>query len=78
MKIEIANAALVDSKRLNYYIDYLYERKHRDGFLYRDCARLVKSARNTFAACMLACGDAMLQCHIFCCGSHRLVIFRIQ
>jgi malate dehydrogenase (oxaloacetate-decarboxylating)(NADP+) len=56
--IEIANAALVEPDRLNYYIDYLYKRNFRNGMLYRDCARLVKSARNTFASCMLACGDA--------------------
>ncbi len=56
--IEISNAALVDRERLNYYIDYLYKKNYRNGFLYRDCARMVKSARNTFAACMLACSDA--------------------
>lgn len=56
--IEISNAALVDRGRLNHYIDYLYNKNSRHGFLYRDCARLVKSARNTFASCMLACGDA--------------------
>jgi malate dehydrogenase (oxaloacetate-decarboxylating)(NADP+) len=56
--VEIANAALVSSERLNHYIDYLYKRNYREGLLYRDCARLVKSARNTFASCMLACGDA--------------------
>lgn len=56
--IEVTNAALIDSDRLNSYIDYIYQKKERSGLLYRDCARLVKSARNAFASCMLACGDA--------------------
>lgn len=53
--IEIANAANIPD--LNLYIDYLYSRLQRKGYLYRDCARLVKSDRNIFAACMLANGD---------------------
>ena len=56
--IEICNAALVDKERLDHYINYLYKKNHREGLLYRDCARLVKSDRNSFASCMLACGDA--------------------
>jgi malate dehydrogenase (oxaloacetate-decarboxylating)(NADP+) len=56
--IEISNAALAKRERLDYYIEHLYQKNYRNGFLYRDCARMVKSARNSFAACMLACGDA--------------------
>ena len=53
--IKIDNAAL--SKRNDDYIDYMYRKLQRDGFLYRSCVRAVKTDRNIFAACMLACGD---------------------
>ncbi len=53
--IEITNAAI--NKSVNKYVDYLYEKLQRNGFLYRDVARMVKNDRNTYAACMLACGD---------------------
>jgi malate dehydrogenase (oxaloacetate-decarboxylating)(NADP+) len=58
--IEIANAAV--SKHTDQYIEYLYPRLNRQGFLYRDVARMVKNDRNIFAACMLAMGhgDAMI------------------
>lgn len=58
--IEIANAAV--SKHVDEYIDYLYPRLQRQGFLHRDVARMVKNDRNIFAACMLAKGhgDAMI------------------
>lgn len=55
--IEICNAAIIDSSRLDDYIKYLYQKNQRNGLLYRDCIRMVKNARNTFASCMLACGD---------------------
>lgn len=54
--ITIMNAAITPD--LNKYIDFLYGKLQRQGYLYRDCARLVKSDRNIFAACMVACGDA--------------------
>ncbi len=54
--ITVMNAAI--NNNLNKYIDYLYKKLQRMGYLYRDCARLVKSDRNIFAACMIACGDA--------------------
>ncbi|MFC3125335.1 NADP-dependent malic enzyme [Pseudoroseomonas globiformis] len=54
--IEIHNARLSDSNRR--YADYLYSRKQRQGFLFRDCQRLVNQDRNAFAACMVAAGDA--------------------
>ncbi len=40
------------------YATYLYERLQRNGFLYRDCKRLVSTDRNVFAACMVALGEA--------------------
>lgn len=54
--IEIWNAAITDQNEK--YISFLYERLKRDGFLHRDCIRMVKNDRNIFAACMLECGDA--------------------
>jgi len=54
--ILVMNAAL--NKNLSKYIDHLYSKLQRHGYLYRDCARLVKTDRNVFAACMIACGDA--------------------
>jgi malate dehydrogenase (oxaloacetate-decarboxylating)(NADP+) len=54
--IEIINAAL--SSRNSAYAAYLYERLQREGFLQRDCQRLVNQDRNHFAACMVALGDA--------------------
>ena len=54
--IEIHNARVSsDNTR---YAEWLYARKQRDGFLYRDCLRLVNNDRNVFAACMVAQGDA--------------------
>ena len=53
--VEIHNAAL--SKRTTDYANYLYERLQREGYLYRDCIRLVNNDRNNFAACMVALGD---------------------
>jgi malate dehydrogenase (oxaloacetate-decarboxylating)(NADP+) len=32
--------------------------RQREGFLLRDCQRLVNQDRNVFAACMVAMGDA--------------------
>ncbi|MFZ0067278.1 MAG: NADP-dependent malic enzyme [Pseudolabrys sp.] len=54
--IEIVNARL--STRNVAYINYLYERLQRRGYLVRDCQRLVNQDRNHFAACMVALGDA--------------------
>ncbi len=55
-EIEIHNAARSD--RNDAYRDYLYGRLQRKGYLERDCQRLVNQNRNTFAACMVATGDA--------------------
>jgi len=55
--IEIANAA--DRADLaEGYVNFLYERLQRQGYLKRDCQRLVNQDRNSFAACMVAEGDA--------------------
>ena len=53
--VEVANAAI--SSRNDVYIDHLYSRLQRAGYLHRSCVRAVKTDRNVFAACMLACGD---------------------
>ncbi len=54
--IEIHNALISDSNEE--YADFLYKRLQRNGYLARDCQRLVNRDRNVFAACMLACGHA--------------------
>ena len=54
--IDIHNARV--SSQNQRYAEWLYARKQRDGFLYRDCLRLVNNDRNVFAACMVALGDA--------------------
>jgi len=53
---EIKNAS--NTSRTANYIDYLYERLNRKGFLLRDVRRLVNRDRNVFSACMAATGDA--------------------
>ena len=53
--IEIINAAL--SKNNEKYIDYMYKKLQRKGYLRRDCIHAVKTKRNIFATCMLACND---------------------
>ncbi len=40
------------------YAEFLYQRLQRQGYLYRDCVRLVNFDRNIFGACMLALGHA--------------------
>ncbi len=54
--VEINNARL--STRNAEYIDFLYARLQRKGYLQRDVQRLVNSDRNHFGACMVANGDA--------------------
>jgi malate dehydrogenase (oxaloacetate-decarboxylating)(NADP+) len=54
--IEIHNARLSHKNRA--YADFLYGRLQRQGFLLRDCQRMVNTDRNVFAACMVATGDA--------------------
>jgi len=40
------------------YIEFVFSRLQRDGFLRRDCQRLVNNDRNVFAACMVTLGHA--------------------
>jgi malate dehydrogenase (oxaloacetate-decarboxylating)(NADP+) len=54
--VEISNARVSD--RNVDYANFLYERLQRNGFLFRDCQRMVNQDRNVFAACMVAMGDA--------------------
>lgn len=54
--IEIHNARLSD--RNSKYVEFLYARLQRHGYLQRDIQRLVNQDRNVFAACMVATGDA--------------------
>ena len=54
--LEIVNARI--STRVEAYIDYLYARLQRHGYLHRDVQRLIHTDRNHFAACMVALGDA--------------------
>ncbi|MCO4053450.1 MAG: NADP-dependent malic enzyme [Bosea sp.] len=54
--IEIQNARL--SMRNSAYANFLYQRLQRQGYLFRDCQRLINNDRNHFAAAMVALGDA--------------------
>lgn len=54
--IQLVNARI--SQRTGAYVDYLYARLQRKGFLFRDAQRLINHDRNHFAACMVALGDA--------------------
>jgi malate dehydrogenase (oxaloacetate-decarboxylating)(NADP+) len=54
--IEIHNARLSGANKK--YVEFLYGRMQRRGFLQRDCQRMVNQDRNVFAACMVATGDA--------------------
>jgi len=54
--LEIQNAS--SSTRGDAYAEYLYGRLQRQGFLQRDCQRMVNNDRNVFGACMVATGDA--------------------
>jgi malate dehydrogenase (oxaloacetate-decarboxylating)(NADP+) len=53
---EIHNALHSEHNQL--YAEFLYQRLQRQGYLYRDCQRLVHNDRNVFAACMVALGHA--------------------
>ncbi len=54
--LEVVNARISD--RNPDFVDYLYERLNRKGFLHRDVQRWVNLDRNVFAACMVAMGHA--------------------
>lgn len=55
-EIQIHNARL--SEKNFEYTEFLYKRMQRQGYLLRDCQRLVNNDRNVFGACMVANGDA--------------------
>lgn len=54
--IEIHNSRLSD--RNPAYAQFLYNKLQRQGYLLRDCQRLVNNDRNYFGAAMVAMGDA--------------------
>jgi malate dehydrogenase (oxaloacetate-decarboxylating)(NADP+) len=54
--IEIHNARLSGAN--GKYVEFLYGRLQRQGYLRRDIQRMVNQDRNVFAACMVATGDA--------------------
>ena len=56
LKLSIINARL--SEKNAQYVDYLYGRLQREGYLRRDVQRLIYQDRNSFAATMVALGDA--------------------
>ncbi|MFZ1991487.1 MAG: NADP-dependent malic enzyme, partial [Alphaproteobacteria bacterium] len=53
---QIINARLSDHN--TEYAEFLYKRLQRQGYLFRDCQRLVNQNRNVFGACMIAFGHA--------------------
>jgi malate dehydrogenase (oxaloacetate-decarboxylating)(NADP+) len=55
-QLEIINARLSD--RNSVYVDFLYDRVKRGGMLRRDAQRLINQDRNSFAAAMVALGEA--------------------
>ena len=54
--IRIINARLSSNNKS--YVELLYARLQRRGYVRRDCQRLVNQDRNVFAAAMVATGDA--------------------
>ncbi len=58
--IEIRNARLsaITDQHNARYVDFLYARLQRSGFLLRDVQRMVNQERNVYAACTVALGDA--------------------
>ena len=45
-------------ERRHEYAEFLYRRLQREGYLLRDCERLVNNDRNVYGSCMLAMGHA--------------------
>ncbi|MCG8440171.1 MAG: NADP-dependent malic enzyme, partial [Caulobacterales bacterium] len=56
VELEVVNSRL--SRRNAEYVDFLYERLNREGYLRRDVQRLVNQDRNVFSSCMVALGHA--------------------
>jgi malate dehydrogenase (oxaloacetate-decarboxylating)(NADP+) len=55
-QIEVINARMTHWNAE--FTDFLYARLQRDGYLRRDCQRLINQDRNAFAAAMVATGQA--------------------
>ena len=55
--VEVMNARISQAHNER-YTDFLYQRLQRQGYLRRDCQRMVNQDRNIYAACMVAVGDA--------------------
>ncbi len=55
-KLEVINARLSD--RNPDFVEFLYKRLQRQGYLKRDVQRLINQDRNSFAASMVALGEA--------------------
>jgi malate dehydrogenase (oxaloacetate-decarboxylating)(NADP+) len=56
-QVEVLNARS-SPERQRRYAEWLYAKRQRDGYLFRDCQRLVNQDRNVFAACAVAMGEA--------------------
>ncbi|MGB3810457.1 MAG: NADP-dependent malic enzyme [Parvibaculum sp.] len=56
LDLDIRNAR--NSAQAAQYAEFLYKRLQRQGYLTRDCTRLVNNDRNIFSACMVEMGDA--------------------
>ena len=55
--IEISNST--DIKKREKYVNFLFKKLQREqGFLERDCDRLVRNDRVVWGSCMVSCGDA--------------------
>ncbi len=54
--LPITNAKISDQNDV--YTESLYTKLQRDGYLYRDCQRMVNLDRNIFGACMVVKGEA--------------------
>jgi malate dehydrogenase (oxaloacetate-decarboxylating)(NADP+) len=54
--IELHDTSLDENR--HQYAEFLYARMQRNGYLLRDCQRLVNNDRNVFSACMVAMGHA--------------------
>ena len=54
--IEIVCAQQTENSEL--YLEFLFTRLQRKGYLQRDCMRMIRNDRNVFGACMVAMGHA--------------------
>ena len=54
--VDVHNARKSTSHRQ--FAEMLYRRKQREGWLFRDCQRMVNQDRNVYAACLVASGEA--------------------